>query len=126
VSDELLQSVLWLEPGEDGLEPLIEEYRRVGVIEAAVPFGLLRGEAITIAGDERTLLVTSVWATPQSYDDWLASEERVRVTRGVDPLLAAPARIERVQVPADAVREPVPVDALVEGRAVDRVIVVTA
>ncbi|WP_159499687.1 antibiotic biosynthesis monooxygenase [Microbacterium sp. 18062] len=96
----MLQSVLVLRSAGGRIDELVERYRSVGIIEAAIPFGLLRGEALRDTARPDLLIVTSLWHDGAAYDSWLASEERVRVTRGLDALLDpdAPPEIHRLPV----------------------------
>lgn len=119
-----VRSVLTLHPSPGRVDALVEEYRARGIIEAAIPFGLLRGEALQPADAPDRIVVTSLWRAQADYDAWLASTERVRVTEGVWPLLdpALPTTVESAEVDADASE---PIDAAaVAGRDATRLITV--
>lgn len=114
----MLQSVLVLHTRPGRLDDLVEEYRRVGVIEAAVPFGLLRGEAVESAALPDVLLVTSLWAREEDYDGWLAADERVRVTAGLPAILdpERPPEVHKLPVAVDTdPADGLPLDAFTDG-----------
>lgn len=121
----MLQSVLVLHAREGRIEDLVAEYRATGIIEAALPFGLLRGEAL-VHGDD--LIVTSLWRDPAAYNEWLASDERVRVTANLPGLLDPERDPEILKMPREGEPAPesdLPLDGVVES-PVERVITVVA
>lgn len=86
----MLQAFLVLTPKPGKMAALIEEYKRAAIVEAGVPYGLQRGEAVVVpalAQDAEHLLITSIWQDQKAYDGWLSAPERVSVTTGVWPLL---------------------------------------
>lgn len=102
----MLQSYLVLTPSPGRIDDLVQEYRRVGIIEAGVAHGLRRGEAIIIPATDSTperLVITSIWADQRAYDSWLAAPERVTATVGVWPLLATGEAEAVYKVPRDTV-----------------------
>jgi hypothetical protein len=66
----------------------VAEYRANGIIRAAVPFGLLRGELIDLGESPNELLVTSLWLDEASYGRWLDAPERGALTNGLHDLLS--------------------------------------
>jgi hypothetical protein len=122
----MYQSILTLRAATGAFEQLVAYYRREHVIEAAIPFGLLRGEAVRIPGQPDELIVTSLWPTQSHYQDWLASAERDRVTSGLAVLLH-PHDVPRISgQEAHTVSGQIDVSNLAAGRPVKRLITVVA
>lgn len=124
----MLQSVLHLQAAPGRFDDLVDEYRRARVIEAAIPFGLVRGEALRVADRPDRLIVTSLWPDRDAYESWLAAEERERVTVGVWPLLdpAVEPEIDMIDLgadvdPARGLRPP----GVADGAVLERVALVT-
>ncbi|WP_415977283.1 hypothetical protein [Rhodococcus sp. 077-4] len=123
----MLQSVLILSAAPTRFGDLVEEYRRVAIIEAAIPFGLLRGEAVHEVVSHR-LIVTSLWRDAASYESWLTSDERTRVTAGLGPLTVDDQDPVIVKIPRRAGTDPsatLPLDGIATGPTI-RVLLVVA
>lgn len=83
----MIRTYLILRPTPGSLEPLIEYYRREGVIEAAVPYGLLLGELAHPRSSTATIAVGSLWRDADAYDSWLAAPERDALIKGMSGFL---------------------------------------
>jgi heme-degrading monooxygenase HmoA len=129
----MIQAYLILTPTPGKTDELIDEYRRAEIIEAGIPYGLQRGEAVRLPPADATperLLITSLWEDQAAYDSWLSAPERVTVTVGVWPLLR-PGEADAVHtVPRNSVSsgQSLPLEPIIEagtGQA-DVVITVTS
>ena len=85
----MIRTYLILRPTPGSLEPLVEYYRREGVIEAAVPYGLLLGEVAHPRNSAATIAVGSLWADTAAYDSWLSAPERDALIKGMSGYLDA-------------------------------------
>jgi hypothetical protein len=85
----MIRTYLILRPTPGSLEPLVEYYRREGVIEAAVPYGLLLGALAHPRNSAATIAVGSLWTDTNAYDSWLAAPERDALIKGMSGYLDA-------------------------------------
>lgn len=53
-----------------------------GVIEASLPYGILRGELIDLPEPD-AFLVAAVWPSPEHYDGWRGAPERADLLVGL-------------------------------------------
>lgn len=81
------ESVLLLGAAPGRLDDLIVYYRDHQVVEAAIPFGLLRGELITRCQPHSELVVASRWSGRAAYEAWVASGERAALVEGMADLI---------------------------------------
>jgi hypothetical protein len=81
------RTFLVLRPRDGEADALARYLVDEGVIEAAIPYGLLRGELVEIP-DGPDLLVAAVWPSAEHYDSWLAAPERAALLEGMRDLLA--------------------------------------
>lgn len=85
----MILTYLILRPTPGSLEPLVEYYRREGVIEAAVPYGLLLGALAHPRNSAATIAVGSLWPDTNAYDSWLVAPERDALIKGMSGYLDA-------------------------------------
>lgn len=81
----MLETMLVLEAAPGRREELVRYFRQRQVVEAAVPFGLLRGElrARALHG----LIVASRWHDEAAYQSWLDSQTRAELVQQMGELL---------------------------------------
>jgi hypothetical protein len=85
----MIRTYLILRPIPASLEPLVEYYRQEGVIEAAIPYGLLLGALAHPRNSSATIAVGSLWTDTKAYDSWLAAPERDALIKGMSGYLDA-------------------------------------
>lgn len=85
----MIRTYLILRPTPGSLEPLVEFYRREGVIEAAVPYGLLFGALAHPRISSATIAVGSLWPDTSAYESWLVAPERDALIKGMSGYLDA-------------------------------------
>lgn len=84
----MIRTYLVLHPVAGALEDLVDYYRRLGVIEAAVPYGLALGELVHPIHDKAaSLAVGSVWTSAAGYGNWVAAPERAALIEGMTAFL---------------------------------------
>lgn len=84
------RSILFLRAQPGHRERVVDAYRTHGLIETAareVP-GFINGELLVDVADPDLLCVTSLWALPGDYRDWLAHPARAAQGDILTPLLA--------------------------------------
>ncbi|MEV7086556.1 hypothetical protein AB0O07_11760 [Streptomyces sp. NPDC093085] len=96
------RSFLLLRPAAGRVAEVVAYYREHGVIEAAVPYGVVEGELLHPREDPGDLLVTSLWAGPEGYAAWRAAPGRAALLAGLSPLLdtAGPDAVRAWTAPA--------------------------
>jgi hypothetical protein len=85
----MIRTYLILRPTPGSLEPLVEYYHREGVIEAAIPYGLLLGELAHPRNSAATIAIGSLWANTAAYDSWRSAPERDGLIEGMSGYLDA-------------------------------------
>ena len=83
----MLESVLILGAAPGRLRDLLQYYQDHQVVEAAIPFGLLRGELITRSQPHSELVVASLWSGRAAYEAWGASGKRAALVEGMAHLI---------------------------------------
>jgi hypothetical protein len=102
----MVRTYLILRPTPTSLEPLVDYYRREGVIGAAMPYGLLLGELAHPGDSTATVAVGSLWSDAQAYRSWLAAPERKALIEGMAAFL------EPLEPPISWVEETAPVTGI--------------
>jgi len=72
---------------------LIRELRN----EAMKRQGYITGETLVNTEDTRNILVISTWHNVENWQEWDTSETRVKITKGIKPLLAKPYTVGTYQ-----------------------------
>lgn len=83
----MIRTFLLLHPAVNSLEPLVEYYREQGVIEAAIPYGLVLGELVHPCVGAASVAVGSLWTDAAAYESWVAAPEREALIRGMATFL---------------------------------------
>lgn len=82
VAEEQCQSFLVIPAPLDQHATILDFYRSHHVLEVSQQLGATAGEIVRSDAAEE-LVVTSLWATTQDYDNWVTSDERSRILRSL-------------------------------------------
>ena len=86
-----------LKEGKKGdLLPLLRKLRA-----AAMRYpGYITGETLASTGDPTIISVLSTWRSPEDWEAWEKSEQRIKLYRKVEPLLVEKPKVSIYQVMA--------------------------
>jgi len=59
--------------------------------------GYITGETLVNTEDDRNILVISTWHRLKNWQEWDVSETRLKITAGINPLLAEPYKVSTYQ-----------------------------
>ena len=102
----MLESVLILGAAPGRLRDLVQYFKDHQVVEAAIPFGLLRGELITRCQPHSELVVASRWSGRAAYQAWGSSAERAALVEGMAHLIDVARRPHARAWDVSGIRDP--------------------
>lgn len=97
-----MRSFLLLRPARGRVPDVVGYYLKHGVLEAALPYGLIKGQILHPRHDPEDLLITSVWPDRAGYEAWRRAPERAGLLDGLTPLLDGPEAVRAWTGRADA------------------------